>query len=82
MKDRIDALTEVTLAIAHAAAEGNPAFRLALGTSLRRALCSNAAQPQVFYEALFWLERFERESRQGEGQQEFDFLHSAVAKTY
>jgi hypothetical protein len=63
MPDRVDALREVTLAIAEAAAERDPGFAAALGTSLRRSLRANACYPENFHETLDWLGRFEETHR-------------------
>jgi hypothetical protein len=75
MKEQIDALTELTLAIARAAAEANPGFKIALGTTVRGSLCWNTSRPLVFQEILAWLEHFESEavpegSRQAQGSTE------------
>jgi hypothetical protein len=60
MADRIEALEEVTLAIAHAAAERDAAFAEELGTQLRGSLQRHACEPAVFREAFDWLSRFEQ----------------------
>ncbi len=59
MPDRIDALFEVTLAMAEAATERDPGFAKALGGSLRRSLQANTRYPENFHETLDWLARFE-----------------------
>jgi hypothetical protein len=59
MTDRLEALTEVTLAIARAAAAADETFAGELGTTLRLSLRGCAAQPALFAETLSWLERFE-----------------------
>jgi hypothetical protein len=59
MPDRIDALREVTLAIAEAAAERDPGFAKVLGGSLRRTMMANCRYPENFHETLEWLGRFE-----------------------
>ncbi len=63
MPDRVDALRDVTLAIAEAAAERDPGFAAALGTSLRRTLQANTRYPESFTETLDWLGRFEEAHR-------------------
>lgn len=65
MNDRADALLEVTLAIAEAAAERDPGFSEALGTSLRRSLLANSHRPENFAETMQWLGRFERLHKTG-----------------
>jgi hypothetical protein len=59
MPDRVDALREVTLAIAEAVAERDPGFAEVLGTSLRRSLKTSTHYPESFHETLDWLGRFE-----------------------
>lgn len=54
------AITEVTLAIARAAAAGNPGFAAALGTELRETMKRISFREKAFEETLSWLERFER----------------------
>lgn len=62
MKERIDALTEITLAIARAAAERDAAFAETLESGLRGALLNRSVDPLVFDEAFGWLARFETET--------------------
>jgi hypothetical protein len=61
MNDRMETMTELTLAIARAAALENPTFVVALGTLVRHALCCSADRPAVFEETLIWLRRFEED---------------------
>jgi hypothetical protein len=59
MNDRVNALREVTLAIAAAAADRDPDFAETLGTTLRRSLLASSGCPASFDETIAWLKRFE-----------------------
>jgi hypothetical protein len=61
MKEQIEALTEVTLAIARASTKSDAAFSDALEANLRDALLRRSADPLVFDQTFRWLERFESE---------------------
>ena len=59
MTSRVDALEEVTLAIAVATARHDADFAERLGAQLRSSLQRNAPHPAVFRETFEWLLRFE-----------------------
>ncbi|MHA1554134.1 MAG: hypothetical protein ACTSU0_06950 [Alphaproteobacteria bacterium] len=59
MDEHKEALTEITLAIADAAARCDDTFGETLGTTLRQSLRYNADDPQLVGKTMRWLRRFE-----------------------
>ena len=63
--ERIDALADVTLEVARAAARKDRAFVARLETGMRQSLAARADQPAAFREAWQWLMRFEEGGKDG-----------------